>query len=664
MISIVFGTAWIIKHVMAFFGIRPFIYIPDDDTNDKNDNAIIPLDDAGKSEYRNSYHVAYQLNPVYNVYDDDVVITDITPGSNESLNDLGIKTEENQDTLANSDAIIGNYVSGHTGDSRTENVIVIEDDIEVKKLELATATKPVADLETDCPNVIPKLENCRPSTKTSVNDARSPPSIIIDNDQNNGDDDVEILGMYPVSEPKPGTSQDEEFDLTTIHGYDSMPFLSDASTIEYIKTSHTIFIMRGLPGSGKSTLVRGLEQVYPGAVVCSADQYFMDSSGKYCYDHKKIEAAHMYCQSQAESSCSNNMPVIIIDNTNIQRWNMAFYFKLAQSSYYYHTVVVEAQTPWRYNPRELAARNHHNVDLEMISQKLRSLQDNKLRPYYYGWFLRQCDSLRLVAMATETLARCARELQDRGLALDVADFMTRTHKGLGDLYTAPKKMLHCTAGFMGTKGSNSYHENKTVLSSLGKTFKLAVTGLVFTGKTVCAVVDLYHNNTAVEKNEISKEQQDDGPGNSDIKNQLDNSSQNDEEVEESLSANDTSTLSETPLKKRRSELLKLFMKEEEVSLREKYEGVKKGVGYSSRQSVFRRGCSAHVTISYSKNGLAKYSGDEILRICELEFHGKRLSEIETEVGKVRSYESDTYQVLLKEPVVFDTLFHGFYNSKK
>ncbi|KAH3891879.1 hypothetical protein DPMN_015989, partial [Dreissena polymorpha] len=432
MISIVFGTAWIIEHVMAFFGIRPFIYIPDDDTNDKNDNArIILLDDAGKSEYRNPYHVAYKLNPDHDVYDDDVVITDITLGSNENLKDLGIKTEENQDTLANSDAIIGNNVSEHTGESRIDNLIVIEDDIEVKKLEVATATKPVAALETDCPNVFPKLENCRPSTNPSVKDGRSPPSIIIDDGPNNGDDDVEILVMYPVPEPKPGTSHDEEFDLTTIHGYDFMPFLSDASTIEYIKTSHIIFIMRGLPGSGKSTLVRGLEQVYPGAVVCSVDQYFMDSSRKYCYDHKKIEAAHNYCQSRAESSCSNNMPVIIIDNTNIQRWNMAFYFKLAQASYHYHTVVVEAQTPWRYNPQELAARNHHNVDnvdvetkTQKLHQKLQSLQKNKLTPYYYGWFLRQCDSSRLVAMATETLASCAKELQDKGLALDMADFIT------------------------------------------------------------------------------------------------------------------------------------------------------------------------------------------------------------------------------------------------
>lgn len=75
------------------------------------------------------------------------------------------------------------------------------------------------------------------------------------------------------------------FQVTTIHGYHAMAFLSDPSTVEFIRNSHTMFIMRGLPGSGKSTLVRCLQQTYPRAVVCSADHYFLDREGnyKYCY---------------------------------------------------------------------------------------------------------------------------------------------------------------------------------------------------------------------------------------------------------------------------------------------------------------------------------------------------------------------------------------------
>lgn len=38
-----------------------------------------------------------------------------------------------------------------------------------------------------------------------------------------------------------------------------------------------MFIMKGLPGSGKSTIVKTIQEVYKDSVVCSADFYFMKS---------------------------------------------------------------------------------------------------------------------------------------------------------------------------------------------------------------------------------------------------------------------------------------------------------------------------------------------------------------------------------------------------
>ena len=65
--------------------------------------------------------------------------------------------------------------------------------------------------------------------------------------------------------------------------YLDFPFLTDSETIQWIKKNRVIFIMRGLPGSGKSTLVNAITEVYKmqDPVICSADHYFINENGIY-----------------------------------------------------------------------------------------------------------------------------------------------------------------------------------------------------------------------------------------------------------------------------------------------------------------------------------------------------------------------------------------------
>lgn len=58
-------------------------------------------------------------------------------------------------------------------------------------------------------------------------------------------------------------------------------------------------IMRGVPGCGKSTIVKHLMKVFDTNCVCSADQYFM-KNGTYNYDRSKIKDAHQYCHDKGE----------------------------------------------------------------------------------------------------------------------------------------------------------------------------------------------------------------------------------------------------------------------------------------------------------------------------------------------------------------------------
>jgi adenylate kinase family enzyme len=52
----------------------------------------------------------------------------------------------------------------------------------------------------------------------------------------------------------------------------------------------TIYIVRGCPGSGKSTFAKTL-----GGIHIEADQYFVDADGNYNFDGSKIKNAHAWC---------------------------------------------------------------------------------------------------------------------------------------------------------------------------------------------------------------------------------------------------------------------------------------------------------------------------------------------------------------------------------
>ena len=140
------------------------------------------------------------------------------------------------------------------------------------------------------------------------------------------------------------------------------PFLTDEEARRYLTRSWTMLIIRGLAGSGKSTIVRQLEETFPGSVSCSADHFFLQpGTGEYQFDRSQLGAAHKWCQSKAEEACRNRANIVIVDNTNVKRWEMVPYFKLADK-YMYSVVLVEPRTPWRFNIDELARRNRHGVD--------------------------------------------------------------------------------------------------------------------------------------------------------------------------------------------------------------------------------------------------------------------------------------------------------------
>jgi tRNA uridine 5-carbamoylmethylation protein Kti12 len=90
-----------------------------------------------------------------------------------------------------------------------------------------------------------------------------------------------------------------------------------------------LILIRGLPGSGKSTVAKMLLQGYVGAHF-EADQYFMQD-GEYKFDVERLHLAHRWCQDQARlwlEGCTEN-EVVIVSNTFTTLKELKPYFAIA-----------------------------------------------------------------------------------------------------------------------------------------------------------------------------------------------------------------------------------------------------------------------------------------------------------------------------------------------
>lgn len=87
-----------------------------------------------------------------------------------------------------------------------------------------------------------------------------------------------------------------------------------------------IVLIRGLPGSGKSTMAR---RDFPCHAHFEADAYFVGPDGVYRYNPKEIRSAHEWCQSSVER-CAKGDRDVVVSNTFTQRWEMQPYFDIAK----------------------------------------------------------------------------------------------------------------------------------------------------------------------------------------------------------------------------------------------------------------------------------------------------------------------------------------------
>lgn len=99
-----------------------------------------------------------------------------------------------------------------------------------------------------------------------------------------------------------------------------------------------LVIIRGLPGSGKSTMAMVLSQV--GYTHVEADMFFV-AEGVYRYDASRIREAHAWCQKVTRDALSNGERVVV-SNTFTQLREIEPYRAMTKS-----LRIIEAAGMWK-----------------------------------------------------------------------------------------------------------------------------------------------------------------------------------------------------------------------------------------------------------------------------------------------------------------------------
>jgi predicted kinase len=90
-----------------------------------------------------------------------------------------------------------------------------------------------------------------------------------------------------------------------------------------------IVLIRGLPGSGKTTMAkRMIESDCPRHVHVEADDYFTDEDGNYRFIATDINKAHDACYRSASAALRSGLSGIV-SNTFTRLWEMEPYYRLA-----------------------------------------------------------------------------------------------------------------------------------------------------------------------------------------------------------------------------------------------------------------------------------------------------------------------------------------------
>lgn len=135
----------------------------------------------------------------------------------------------------------------------------------------------------------------------------------------------------------------------------------------------TLWIIRGLPGAGKTTLMfqiadplifEAFEMGRGFPVMVSADDFMVDSEGNYLWQPKLLGECHRECYATADSAMAEGVEDVIVHNTFTTEKEMSPYVYAAQE-YGYRVI------------RLIVENTHGNTSVHNVPDKTLEVMRNR-----------------------------------------------------------------------------------------------------------------------------------------------------------------------------------------------------------------------------------------------------------------------------------------------
>lgn len=136
----------------------------------------------------------------------------------------------------------------------------------------------------------------------------------------------------------------------------------------YICYMKEVFILRSVPGAGKSTLAKTLVHGIKRSAICEADSYLYNEQNEYVWSDKRAWYAHKKCYQKYELALKMGLNRIVVSNTNVESKDVNRYSKLAKEfGYTVYVIVIENRHD---------GKDSHNVSVEKKKDMAERIKNN------------------------------------------------------------------------------------------------------------------------------------------------------------------------------------------------------------------------------------------------------------------------------------------------